>query len=773
MLLTSLVLSGFVLSFIAPWLHKLTRGMTGWIVATLPLGLACYFATLLFSLSPGEAILVSQPWLPSIGINLSFRADGLGLLFAVIISGVGALVTIYAGGYLAGHRDLGRLYAYLMAFMASMLGVVLADNLILLFVFWELTSLTSYSLIGFHHDRADSRASALQALLVTGGGGLALLAGLVMLGIAAGGEWSLSAILSSPVDFGAHPLYLPMFALLMLGACTKSAQFPFHFWLPSAMVAPTPVSAYLHSATMVKAGVYLLARLAPALGGTPLWQHSLTIIGGVTMVVGAYLVWFHTDLKRVLAYSTVSALGTLVMLLGWPDPIAVKAAVLFLLVHSLYKGALFLVAGAIDHETGTRDISVLGGLRAAMPVTSVAALLAGLSMAGVPPLIGFMGKELVYEASMATPVFLVMAVVAGVTNVVVAGLVGFRPFFARVPPPGSPHEAPPSMWLGPMVLAVLGALTGLFTGLVAARIVGPAASAVAGRPLEVSLPLLKKLSPWYDGHANVVLFVSIATIIAGVVAYLGWARIRRMLAPLSALERIGPARGYDLGLDALLSGAKWQTRLLQSGYLRSYLLIVIITTVALAVVPLWGLLSLAAQPLLPDARSFDWAVVVLIVLGALLAVNFRSRFAAVVALGAVGYGVALLFMLYSAPDLAVTQFAVDTLTVVLFVIILCRLPRMTKLANRASRIRDMIVAGAAGLLMTFLVLVVTALKSESRITPFFVENSLPKAHGRNIVNVILVDFRALDTLGEITVVAVAALGVYALLKLRLDRGDVE
>ena len=773
MLLTSLVLSGFALSFIAPWLHKVTRGMTGWILAALPAGLACYFATLLFSLAPGEAILVSQPWLPSIGITLSFRADGLGLLFAVIISGVGALVTIYAGGYLAGHRDLGRLYAYLMAFMASMLGVVLADNLVLLFVFWELTSLTSYFLIGFHHDRADSRASALQALLVTGGGGLALLAGLVMMGIAAGGEWSLSAILSSPVDFGAHPLYLPMFILLLFGAGTKSAQFPFHFWLPSAMVAPTPVSAYLHSATMVKAGVYLLARLAPALGGTPLWQHSLTILGGVTMVVGAYLVWFHTDLKRVLAYSTVSALGTLVMLLGWPEPTAAKAAVLFLLVHSLYKGALFLVAGAIDHETGTRDISVLGGLRAAMPVTAVAAGLAGLSMAGVPPLVGFMGKELVYEASMVSPVFLVMAVAAGVTNVVVAGLVGFRPFFARVAPPGSPHEAPPNMWLGPMVLAVLGVLTGLFTGLVGDRIIAPAASAVAGRSMDVSLPLLKKLSPMYDGHWNVVLFVSIATVVAGVGAYLAWVRIRRALAPLAALERIGPARGYDVGLNGLLSGAKWQTRLLQSGYLRSYLLIVMLTTVVLAAVPLWRHLSLAAQPLLPDARSFDWAVVVLITLGALLAVNFQSRFAAVVALGAVGYGVALLFMLYSAPDLAVTQFAVDTLTVVLFVIILCRLPRMAKLAGRVARIRDMIVAGAGGLLMTLFVLVVTTLKSDSRITPYFVENSLPMAHGRNIVNVILVDFRALDTLGEITVVAVAALGVYALLKLRLDRGDVE
>jgi multicomponent Na+:H+ antiporter subunit A len=396
------VLSGFMLAIIAPWLHRLTRGATGWLLALLPAGLAVYFASLLGSVANGEAITISRPWATGLGINLSFYVDGLSLLFALMITGIGALVIIYAGSYLAGKPQLTRFYTLVLMFMASMLGVVLAGNLITIFVFWELTSLTSFLLIGLDHDRPGARAAALQALLVTGGGGLALMAGLLLMG-QIGGSLELATLLSNGNAVREHALYVPVLLLILLGAFTKSAQTPFHFWLPNAMEAPTPVSAYLHSATMVKAGVYLLARLSPLLGGTDEWHYLVTGAGIVTMLLGALLALVQTDLKRILAYSTVSTLGALVLLLGLDTTLSVKAAMLFLLVHALYKGALFLVAGILDHETGTRDIRRLGGLARAMPITAAAAVLAALSMAGLPPMLGFINKELALRGQDAGP----------------------------------------------------------------------------------------------------------------------------------------------------------------------------------------------------------------------------------------------------------------------------------------------------------------------------------------------------------------------------------
>ncbi|MFB3140368.1 MAG: proton-conducting transporter membrane subunit, partial [Candidatus Acidiferrales bacterium] len=395
MLLAVAVLSGFVMALAAPWLHRIARSTSGWVLALFPLALTVYFAGQAGRVAAGEVLAVSIDWVPSLGIALSFYLDGLSLLFALLISGIGALVVVYAGGYLAGHAHLGRFYAFLLMFLASMLGLVLANNVITLFVFWELTSVSSYLLIGFEHEREAARQAALQALLVTGLGGLALLAGLLLLG-QAGGSMELSELLTRGEAIQAHPFYAPILLLILAGAFTKSAQFPFHFWLPSAMEAPTPVSAYLHSATMVKAGIYLLARFNPVLGGTELWFYIVTAAGAATMLVGAYLAFQQSDLKRILAYSTMSALGMMVLLLGLGTELAVKAAIVSILVHALYKGALFLVAGAVEHETGTRDVDRLGGLRRAMPITAAAAALAALSMAGLPPLFGFIGKEMVY-----------------------------------------------------------------------------------------------------------------------------------------------------------------------------------------------------------------------------------------------------------------------------------------------------------------------------------------------------------------------------------------
>jgi multicomponent Na+:H+ antiporter subunit A len=639
----------------------------------------------------------------------------------------------------------------------------LANNLITLFVFWELTSLSSYLLIGFDHERAAARAAALQALLVTGAGGLALLAGLLLLG-QVGNSLELSLLVSQGAVVRSHAFYVPILFLILIGAFTKSAQFPFHFWLPAAMEAPTPVSAYLHSATMVKAGVYLLARLSPILGGAALWQYLVTGGGIVTMVVGAYLAWQQHDLKRILAYSTVSALGTLMLLIGLGTALAIQAAIVFLLVHSLYKGTLFLVAGAVDHETGTRDVAELGGLRQTMPITAGAAGLAALSMAGLPPLFGFMGKELFYEATLHSYLLLPLAVLANMLLVAVAGTVGLRPFLGiKTRTPKEPHEAPPSLWLGPILLTGLSLIAGIFPNIMAATVVSPAITAVFGQPAVVKLAL------WHG--VNLVLVLSVITALGGVMFYVWREAFRQKVYQFAFLTRWGPEQWYTLALDGLNTLASLQTRWLQNGYLRFYMLLVIITTVGLSG---YTLLSRVAWPGFgewPAIRFYEWVVAIVILLAALTAVRSPSRLGAVAALGVVGYGVALIFILFGAPDLAMTQFSIETLMVILFVLVLYRLPRYASFTTTVAHIRDAIVALVAGGLITVLILMVTSIPLHSRLAPYFAENSVVLAKGRNIVNVILVDFRGLDTFGEITVLAVAALGVYALLKLRLRKEE--
>nr|MDQ3396786.1 Na(+)/H(+) antiporter subunit A [Deinococcota bacterium] len=429
------VLSCFIVAFLAPWLAAMAGRAVGWLLALLPMSLFVYFLSLVPRVSAGEEIVESLPWVPALDVSLSFYLDGLSLLFALLISGIGTLIMIYAGGYLKGHPGIGRFYLFILAFMGSMLGLVLTGNLVTLFVFWELTSLTSYLLIGFNHESEASRKAALQALLVTGLGGLVMLAGFVMIALI-GGSLEFTTVLGQGDLLREHPLYLAVLLLVLAGAFTKSAQFPFHFWLPSAMEAPTPVSAYLHSATMVKAGVYLLARMSPVLAGTEAWFYIVTTFGAVTMLVGGYLALTKTDLKRVLAYSTVSALGTLVLLLGLASPAAATAAIVFLLAHALYKGAFFMLAGAVDHETGTRNILTLGGLRRVMPLTAAIALLAAVSLAGFGPVFSFIAKELLLEAVLeverARFILLPAVVLAGALFVAVAAIVGIRPFFGAL-----------------------------------------------------------------------------------------------------------------------------------------------------------------------------------------------------------------------------------------------------------------------------------------------------------------------------------------------------
>ena len=763
------VLSGFLVALAAPWLTRWFGDRVGWVIALLPLSITIYLLTFIPDLADGGSVRYSIEWIPALNINLSFHVDGLGLVFALLISGIGTLIMLYGGGYLQGHHQLGRFYLYILMFMASMLGVVLADNIITFFVFFELTSLTSYLLIGFDHNAAKSRYSARQALLVTGIGGQFLLVGLILLAIAGGG-WEFSVLVDQADVIQDHALYVPIMFLILGGAFTKSAQVPFHFWLPGAMAAPTPVSAYLHSATMVKAGVYLMARVNPTIGGTDLWQFVLVTFGAATMLLGAYLAVQRTDLKQLLAYTTVSSLGTLTLLIGIGTDVALKAAMVFLVVHSLYKGALFMVAGTIDHETGTRDIRILGGLRKLMPITSIGAAVAALSMAGIPPLFGFIGKELVYEAVLDLDAFaIIIAVVAVVSNilmVVVAGITGIQPFIGEEKEtPKHAHEAPASLYLGPLVLGTLSLAVGAIPALIDTRIMEPAVSAVAGQPVEVTLYI------WHG--VNAMLIMSIITVAVGVVVFMGRQQLRSVTNQTNPLAALGPEAIYA----HLLTGLDWlsrtQTKIIQNGYLRFYFLTIIVVLVVSAIYPLMAYGNIQFAGDLSDVRIYEWVVVAIVLMSAIMAVRAQSRLAAVAALGIVGYGVATIYILYGAPDLAMTQILVETLTVILFVLVLYRLPQFATLSERGSRIRDAIIAGTGGLLMTLLVLVVSNERFYDSISQFHAEESYPSAFGRNVVNVILVDFRAIDTFGEIIVLAVAGIGVYALLRLRLweDRSE--
>jgi multicomponent Na+:H+ antiporter subunit A len=713
-----------------------------------------------------ETAVATGFWaVPSLGIAGGLRVDGLSLIFVLLISGIGALVMIYAGKYLQGDPRLPRLIALLLIFMAAMLGAVTANDVITLFIFWELTSLASFFLVGYDHEKPGARKAALQALLVTAGGGLALLAGLILVAVAAE-TTSITGIIAAREAVLAHPLATPAMLLIILGCFTKSAQFPFHFWLPNAMAAPTPVSAYLHSATMVKLGVYLLARLNPVYQEQALWHDLLLGAGMLTAATGAFMALRETDLKRVLAWTTVTALGTLVLLIGIAPELSATAAVTFLLVHALYKASLFLIAGIVDHETGTRDAAALGGLGRAMPLTATAAVLAALSMAGLPPFVGFVAKEIVYEAKLATGGLAgVVATVGFLVNaamVAVAGLLSWRLFFGpQRPTPETPHDPGKSMLAGPILLASLGLVAGAAPSLVGAWLVDGAAAAILGRPIETPLKLWHGFTP--------VLALSVATVVLGTVILLAWEQLRPRLRKAEALERFGPARGYERALAGMVAWAEGTTRAVQHGSLRGYMRILLVVT---AIAPLAVLVARNGIAL-PDSATVDprAAAYLLIAGGAVATALANSIFAAVMAMGLVGFGAALFFLTHGAPDVALTQFTVEVLLVVILATVLIRMPLRARDA-RSGRERgwDAAVAGLVGVSVALVLLAVLAAPFDPRLGEWFGANSVPGGYGRNVVNVILVDFRALDTLGEIAVLAIAAFAVLALLRRGEQRG---
>ena len=739
-------------------------GPAGWISVAVPLGLFLWFLQFVTPVASAEVVVFSFAWIPSLGVDLSFMLDGLSLTFALLISGIGALVTLYSTTYLGGHIHYPRFVVFLLMFMVGMLGLVLSENLIGLFVFWEITTISSYLLIGFDSDSAKSRRSALQALLLTGTGGLALLAGIVMLGNVAG-SFNLSEILAQGDMIRAHPLYVPITILFLAGAFTKSAQFPFHFWLPNAMAAPTPVSAYLHSATMVKAGIYLMARMNPALGSTDLWFWALIIAGGFTTVFASVLALRQSDIKQVLAYTTLMALGALTLFIGAGTSDAIKAAMLFLVVHSLYKAALFLMIGIVDHETGTREASVLRGLARKMPITFAGAALAAISMAGIPPFVGFIGKEFLYKAGLGLDVASLWVTgtifAASALMFVAAGIVALRPFFGPLADTPSPaKEGPWPMWIGPLLLGGLSLGFGILPNLAESWLVAPATWAVYGDPsVVVDLYLFKEV--------NAAFILSLVTFATGAVIYLVHGGLREVLARVFAANPIKFDPAWDHILNGLKAIAAWQTNLLQSGVLQRYLFVVFATLAIAILGTIWAKgvgLTIDLEQKLDGLLFKHWAVLIFISAGALLTAYTGSRMTAIASLGVVGIGVALIFIMFSAPDVAITQLLVETLVVVLVAVAMLKLPHLDPPDKRDRRPWHAILSICVGVAVTAVLLAVLQGNFDPRLTTYFEQTSWPEAYGRNIVNVILVDFRATDTFGEIAVVMVAALAAYALLR---------
>ncbi|MCY0146298.1 putative monovalent cation/H+ antiporter subunit A [Hoeflea sp. G2-23] len=757
----------FLAALVAPWLTRRLGHNAAWLLALAPLAIFIHFLGFSAEIANGEIVTGGFKWVPSYNVSFSWLIDGLSMTFALLISGIGALIMLYSGGYLKGNDQLGRFFSFMLLFMGAMLGVVISDSFLMLFVYWELTSITSFLLIGFDHTREASRRAALQALVVTGGGGLALLAGLLVIwNITGVSQISLLLVLGD--DLRDSPFYLAALILVLGGAFSKSAQFPLHFWLPNAMEAPTPVSAYLHSATMVKAGVYLLMRLNPVLGDTVWWETILPVFGGTTLIVGSLLAIRQTDLKIMLAYTTVASLGLMVMLTGFGSEHAIAAAVLYLLAHSLFKGALFMVAGLIDHGTGTRDVTRLGGLRKAMPITFVAAMVAAVSMGGLPPMFGFLAKEEVYAALWAADawsLFFVAVAVVGNGLMFVAGfVVAIKPFFGpEVKTPKHAHEGPILLWLGPLTLGAVGLIGAIASPYAHRLFTSPMTSAVVGEPEMVTISLIP--------HIGVPLALSLVTIVFGIVVYRLFDRARDMVARVLAAIGWGPDRGFDQFIFGLVRLSSSITRVLQPGRLDIYMTMTFIMIAIAFLGPMAWYGEWPSMPVWPkDAQFHELVVIAIAFIGILAVINARDRLTAIVSLGIQGFAVALIFMLFGAPDLSFTQFMVETLAVVILALVMTRL-KLTAVDHRPTRekVSDMSVALACGTGFALYLLAVTQQPFNSYLSDFFSAYSKVVAHGANVVNVIIVDFRGTDTLGEIAVVMVTGLAILSLIRIRTPR----
>ncbi len=725
---------------------------------------------LLLTLAPsvwdGETVVFQVEWMPLLGLNANFMLDGLGFLFGCMILGIGLLIILYARFYLSRDDPMGQFYTYLMLFQGAMLGIVLSDNILMMVVFWELTSLSSFLLIGYWKHTVAGRQGARMALTVTGLGGLALIGGMLLLGEAAG-SYDLTEILQRREAIQDSPLYMPALLLILLGAFTKSAQFPFHFWLPHAMAAPTPVSAYLHSATMVKAGLFLMARLWPVLSGTDAWFYIVGTTGLVTMVIGAWIAIFKDDLKALLAYSTVSHLGLITMLLGFGTTAAATAAVLHIINHTIFKAALFMTAGIVDHEAHTRSIKRLGGLRHLMPITATLAIVTALSMAGIPLTNGFLSKELMLEEAAHTtwvsnpwivPLFATIGAVLSATY-------AFR-FIAHVflgpvrhDYPSKPHDPPFGMYAAPALLAVLVMVVGVFPEATVGSFLQVVADSVTGQHLH-----LHELKLWHG--FTPALGMSAAAIIGGLVLLSAYVPFEQFW---KALPHPEAKAVFDAIVTTLHRGCGYFSNVLHDGRMTKYIAIFAVTTIAA------GLYAFSSGPYLPGTRPMltptlvDYVGALLVISSTVAIINYhRSRLLVLVLIGINGLVVSIIFVRLSAPDLAMTQVTVEVVTLILMLLALHFLPKRTPRESSWNRIgRDMAISGAAGIAVAALAYALMT-RDFSTISGYYLENAKPGGGGTNVVNVILVDFRGYDTFGEIIVLGIAALTIYALGEALMD-----
>ncbi|REK74224.1 Na+/H+ antiporter subunit A [Paenibacillus paeoniae] len=784
-------------AMLVPLLYKYLnrRVHTGWFVLLVPLSIFIYLLQYIPGVAAGNTYKYTLSWIPSLDMNFTSYVDGLSLLFGLLISGIGTLVIIYSIFYMSKVREaLHSFYVYLLMFMGAMLGLVFSDHLLVLYGFWELTSVSSFLLISYWYERKSSRQGALKAMLITVLGGFGMLAGFIML-IMMADTYSIREMIANLDVIQGHTLFIPAMLCVLLGAFTKSAQFPFGIWLPDAMEAPTPVSSYLHSATMVKAGIYLVARMTPLFGGSSVWFWLVAGIGLVTLLYGSLTALRQTDLKAMLAYSTISQLGLIMCLLGIGSlaiyfgpgdsgtvfTVATFAALFHLFNHSTFKGSLFMVVGIIDHETGRRDIRYLGGLMQVMPITFTIALIGGLSMAGLPPFNGFLSKEMFFAAvndvsqsgifglSNIGILFPIIAWVASIFTFVYCLIFVFKTFGGTYRPEKltrKVHEAPWGMLFSPAILALLVILIFFFPNVLGKYILTPALTAIL--PTMPISPYDLKISPWHG--PNMELLMTIGVIVIG---FLLFKTMKRWIQVLRNYPQgLTLNHWYNQGLSGTEKLSASLTNRYMTGSLRHYLIYIF----SFFVIVLLSSLLLQHGIQFDTSNDavisiFDAGLVLGMVIAALTVLLAGNRIMAIAALGALGYMVSMFFVIFRAPDLALTQMVVETVTTVLFLLCFYHLPKLEKRIERVPfKLTNLIISIAMGLTVTLLALSANGHKLFEPISSFF-ENAYELAGAKNIVNAILVDFRGFDTMLEISVLAIAGLGVYVLVHQRSKRRE--
>lgn len=788
------VLTPFLFAILVPMMYKSVKRIhTGWFVLPIPAMLFSYFLSNFPAVAAEHHIVRSWPWIQQLHIHFTIYLDSLSLLFTLIITGVGALVVLYSIFYMAKEREaLHNFYVYLLCFMGAMLGVVLSDNLLMLYTFWEATSISSFLLIAYWYQRKRSREGAAKSMLITLAGGFAMLLGFLFI-YAATGTFSIREIIAQASVLADHSLFLPAMALILLGAFTKSAQFPFHIWLPDAMEAPTPISAYLHSATMVKAGIYLVARLTPVFGGHLEWFWITTAIGIVTLFWGSFMAIRQVDLKAMLAYSTVSQLGIMMTLLGIGSMAlhpnveqqeamlyagAILAAIFHLVNHSIFKGCLFMVIGILDHELGTRDIRKLGGLMSLMPISFTLTIVGAFSMAGLPPFSGFLSKEMfftgVLTAYRGTNDWLIVlpaaAFAASVFTFVYCMILVFKTFTGKFQPElldKPSREAPVGMLIAPTILASLVVVLFFFPNLLSHTILGPSVQAIVPNLLAPGEHFDTHIRPWHG--FNMELFMTLGVIGLGALLFIRlhrWTGIYDYLPRKFTLNRL-----FDGGIAGLENLSAKITNVYMTGFIRHYFMYIFGFLILLV-----GGALLWSDALIIDVSEnapihlYEFSLGISLAAASIYIVFSTSRLASIISLSAVGYLVSLFFVNFRAPDLALTQLVVETISTALFLLCFYFLPKLKPAVSRMPfHLSNLIISIGVGLTLTLVGLSAYGYKVFQPIASFY-ENAYELSGAKNIVNAILVDFRGFDTMLEIVVLFAAGLGVYALIELRQKGG---